>query len=206
MLSILNKMYVVEYLKHWWMLRPQRMKNYDSLQQGDYRNKYGNTIYTSAVAYEDLIKVLALKHRPIVYIEGKLEFSFGQPCGLHTYRRLHPVIYLAYTECDLLFNLAHEMYHQYQHEQYPKKFKCMSQEEREIEAQGFAVAFCEHKGMQVAAKDRCIFLPSNVGHIDFSAIVNYNTVTEQATDNRTIVIPKAVRLKADAFKNFFKLD
>lgn len=196
----------IEYLSHCGTLRPRRLMDLDSLSSGEYVNLYGATLYELASTYNELVQVLELKHRPRVYIEGKLPDQFGQPSGLHSYRRFRPAIYLAYIKADLFFNLVHEMFHQYQHEKYPKKFKKLSEEQREVEAQGFAVAFCEHKGRHVVANDRCIFLPKSLNHSCFSAEICNDSITITAEDGRVINMPVAVREKADEYRSSFNLD
>ena len=67
------------------------------------------------------------------------------------------------------FELAHEMYHEYQYRNRRKEFKDgLTLEECEIQASGFALAYCEILGKLTSADNPDKYLPAEISHKEFS--------------------------------------
>lgn len=181
-------MYILDYFIEWWNLRPRRLRK---------PNVNDLDLYFVEDAHEKLLRILNFRRRVPIFITGRQNDLYGQAKGLHIYRVLYSVIFIPNTGNDMIFNLAHEMFHEYQHENYGDRYKQMTLEEREIEAEGFAVAYCEHRGLNLAAPDKKMFLPQKIDHIYFSDKTKLNV-----TDG----MPSAVREFANKCFEMFQLD
>ena len=182
-------MFIIDYLQQWYWSRPRRLSNSPN-------PNHGFTLMTLEEEYGKICSTLKLKRHPSVYIEGKTDYYYRQPDGVIIYKRHYSAIFLAYIESDLLFNLAHELYHEYQHENEKSLFR--NDEQHEIEADGFALAWVELRGKNTVGNNYKSFYPQKVGHIYFSE----KTATTRNKDG----IPIAVRVKADEYWTKFHLE
>ena len=182
-------MFIIDYLQHWYWSRPRRLSNSPN-------PNHGFTLMTLEEEHGKICSTLKLKRHPSVYIEGKTDYYYRQPDGVIIYKRHYSAIFLAYIESDLLFNLAHELYHEYQHENEKSLFR--NDEQHEIEADGFALAWVELRGKNTVGNNYKSFYPQKVGHIYFSE----KTATTRNKDG----IPIAVRVKADEYWTKFHLE
>lgn len=118
--------------------------------------------------YHKIIEKLRLEIKPQVYISPSL-ISYGeQPEGIIHHNKRKPIIILKDLDKDMLFNLAHELFHEYQYEHYKGNFikrNIGEIENHEIEAQSFAIAYCIMVGEDCYNSNYKAYLPQNLGHI-----------------------------------------
>lgn len=110
-------------------------------------------------ALTKICKILNLKRRPNVYIRANIismlpKDIYKSGGGIHTPRRYRSIIYVTYREkVELaIHTLAHELYHEYQYRN-EDFFKNLTYEEKEIQANGFALAFSEMWGYEIEPKE-----------------------------------------------------
>ena len=152
--------------------------------------------------YTRLCAILKFKIRPKVYIRANMMTILPDVPryseGIHIARPLRSVLYVTHTEAlkAMLFTLVHEMYHEYQYRN-KKSFNGITLEEREIQADGFAVAYCEMLGLESGVRNSNVYIPEKVSHIFFSEDTLKNTDSSG--------IPEKVRIYAEYCKEKFNL-
>lgn len=104
-----------EYLRYVWNMRPRKLETNINYTHKD--------LYYVEKEYAELCKLLKLRSKPVIYLIARWFIIFNQPSGHYIYKKRHSTIYLTNSGDKTVFYLAHEMFHQYQHEQYPLEFK-----------------------------------------------------------------------------------
>lgn len=180
-------MLIIDYLKEWGNQRPRNLMKFDN-ETGEQRDLINS--------HERICKILMLKRRPALYLIGKLNPTYDQPNGIHIFKRLYSAIFIVNSGNLTFFYLAHELYHEYQQEKYINDFYNISDEEREIEADGFAVAYIEYMELNHLIPDRKEFIPQNIDHVFYSTETK-NTIKDD--------MPLKIREFADKVASEFHL-
>ncbi len=182
-------MFIIDYLYQWWILRPRNLKQ---------ATKEDYTLFEVKETYTEICKILNIKKKLRVYVTGKICRLYECCTGRHKNNKFNPVIFIANTGTEMIYNIAHEMFHEYQYENYGKNFYKISEEEREIEACGFAVAYCEYRWQRKHSKSENEYLPDKIRHISFSD----ETDKERTEDDK---MPKRVREFANFCRDKFNI-
>ncbi len=140
--------------------------------------------------------ILGLKRMPDIYIRPQYADYYNQPGGEHIPRKIRKsIIYLDAVQATKggVYNLAHELFHEYQFVMTPDEFRILNKAkyelEHELDAIAFAVAYTEERCAREGWERNRLFPRNGINHISFPS--------EYKANKDRYGVPEVVRSRAE---------